>query len=107
MNDKMKNTVLKYLNSGYGNMTPYFTPECEYYFFYFLNNEKIIAYNWATKEVHIRYSIVWSFLQNMFGLSDREIIILMSEWLEDHYNIKTSKIDTLNDWQFSWIKKLS
>ena len=106
MNDKMKNTVLKYLNSGYGNMTPYFTPECEYYFFYFLNNEKIIAYNWATKEVHIRYSIVWSFLINFFNLPDHEIHDIMFEWLDNRYNIKTPKIYTLNDDQFSWIKKL-
>jgi hypothetical protein len=107
MTDKHKHTVFKFLDTNYGNLEPYRTLESEYYVFYFLKNEKIIVYNWATKEAHIRYSIVWSFLKNMFGLSDREIIILMSEWLEDRYNIKTSKIDTLNDYQFSWIKKLS
>ena len=107
MTDKHKHTVFKFLDTNYGNLEPYRNVQSEYYVFYFLKNEKIIVYNWATKEAHIRYSIVWCFLKDMFGLSDREIIILMSEWLENRYNIKTSKIDTLNDYQFSWIKKLS
>mgnify|MGYP000300579476 CR=1 FL=1 len=107
MTDNLKHTIFNFLTTEYGNLLPYKTEECGYYVFYFLKGEKIIVYNWATKEVHIRYSIVWSFLINLFGLSDREIIILMSEWLEDRYNIKTPKIDTLNDYQFSWIKKLS
>ena len=107
MTDKHKHTVLKFLDTNYGNLVPYRDARSEYYVFYFLKNEKIIVYNWATKEVHIRYSIVWCFLKDIFDLSDREISILMSEWLEDRYNIKTSKIDTLNDYQFSWIKKLS
>jgi hypothetical protein len=107
MTDKHKNTILNFLNTNYGNLDIYQTPESEYYVFHFLKNEKIIVYNWATKEAHIRYSIVWCFLKDMFSLSDREIIILMSEWLEDRYNIKTLKIDTLNDYQFSWIKKQS
>jgi hypothetical protein len=107
MTDKHKNTILNFLNTNYGNLDIYQTPECEYYVFHFLKNEKIIVYNWATKEAHIRYSIVWSLLNNFFDLSDREITILMSEWLEDRYNIKTLKIYPLNDYQFSWIKKQS
>jgi len=107
MNDKLKHKIIDYLNTEYSGMIPYTTEECEYYVFYFLENKKIIVYNWATKEVHIRYSIVWRFLNNFFNLSDREISLLMLEWLESNYKLDITKISTLNDYQFSWIHNLS
>jgi hypothetical protein len=104
MNDNLKHRIIKYLNNEYSGMIPYRTEECEYYVFYFLKDEKIIAYNWATKEVHVRYSIVWRFLENFFKLTDREISLLMLEWLKYTYKLDISNVFTLNDRQFSWVQ---
>ena len=103
MTDNLKHTIFNFLTTEYGNLPPYKTEECEYYVFYFLKGEKIIVYNWATKEVHIRYSIVWRFLEDFFNLSYKEISLLMLEWLEPNYKLDISKISTINDHQFSWI----
>ena len=103
MTDNLKHTIFNFLTTEYGNLLPYKTEECGYYVFYFLKGEKIIVYNWATKEVHIRYSIVWRFLKDFFDLSYGEISLLVLEWLEFNYKLDISKISTLNDHQFSWI----
>jgi hypothetical protein len=103
MTDKLKHIVLNFLDTNYGNLEPYRDVQSEYYVFYFLKNEKIIVYNWATKEAHIRYSIVWRFLKDFFDLSYGEISLLVLEWLEFNYKLDISKISTLNDHQFSWI----
>ena len=96
MTDNLKHSILNLLTTEYGNLPPYKTEECEYYVFYFLKDEKIIVYNWATKEVHIRYSIVWRFLEDFFNLSYKEISLLMLEWLESNYKLDISKISTIN-----------
>ena len=106
MNDKLKHFIIKnYLNKEYSGITPYKTEGCEYYVFYFLKNEKIIIYNSATKEVLIRHSIVWSFLENLFDLSDKEISNILLEWVENQHNIIATNIDHFNDYQFNWISK--
>lgn len=103
MDDKLKHKIIDCLNTEYPGMIPYTTEECEYYVFYFLEDEKIIVYNWATKEVHIRYSIVWRFLNNFFNLTDGEVSLLILEWLKYTYKLDISKVFTLNDRQFSWV----
>jgi len=103
MNDKLKDIVIDYLNKEYLGLVRYETEECEYYVFYFLNDEKIIIYNRATKDVLIRNSIVWSFLENLFGLSDKEISNILLEWIENQYNITTTNIDHFSDYQFNWV----
>ena len=103
MTDNLKHSILNLLTTEYGNLPPYKTEEGEYYVFYFLKGEKIIVYNWATKEVLIRYSIVWIFLEDFFNLSYEEVSLLMLEWLESNYKLDISKISTINDHQFNWI----
>ena len=103
MNDKLKHKIINYLNKNYSGLIPYETEGCEYYVFYFLNDKKIIIYNWATKEVLIRHSIVWSFLENLFGLSDKEISNILLEWLKNQYNITTTNINHFSDYQFNWV----
>jgi hypothetical protein len=104
MTNKLKHIVLDYLNKNYSGITPYKTEVCEYYVFYFLKDEKIIIYNWATKEVLIRHTIVWLFLENLFDLSDKEISNILLEWVENQYNITTTNIDHFNDYQFNWVR---
>jgi acyl carrier protein len=103
MTDKLKDIVIDYLNKEYSGLVRYETEECEYYVFYFLNDEKIIIYNRATKDVLIRNSIVWSFLENLFGLSDKEISNILLEWIENQCNITTTNIDHFSDYQFNWV----
>ena len=103
MTDNLKHTIFNFLTTEYGNLPPYKTEECGYYVFYFLKGEKIIVYNWVTKEVHVRYSIVWRFLENFFDLPYTKVSLLMSEWLESNYKLDISEISTINDHQFSWI----
>ena len=43
MTDKHKHTVFKFLDTNYVNLEPYRDVRSEFYGFYFLKNEKIIA----------------------------------------------------------------
>jgi hypothetical protein len=97
---KLNKTILKWLNSEYGDLTPYETEEYTDYIFFKKNDTVIFDYNKKNGVVTISYDHIWSFLENFFGLEYEEIQDLIKKWVEEHYKlgVTTTNSVSLHHW---------
>jgi hypothetical protein len=47
-----------------------------------------MIYNRESKDFHISYYMIWSFLEKSFGLDDSEVQKVIKEWLGEVYNLR-------------------
>ncbi len=83
----MDRTIIKWLNSEYGDLTPYETEKRPDYIFFMKDGEVVFDYNKKNGYVYISYDKIWSFLESFFGLEYEEIQDLTKEWVEEHYKL--------------------
>ena len=88
--------VSKWLNSEYGDLTPFETEKHPDYIFFMKDGEVVFDYNKKNEVVHISYEKIWSFLKNFFGLEYEEIQDLTKEWVEEYYKLVVTT--TINRW---------
>jgi len=94
---KLHNIVIKYLNSEYGDLTPYETEKYPDYIFFMKDGEVIFDYDKKNRDVYVSYSYVWSFLKTFFGLENKEIQILTKKWVNENYKLRTTITDFFLD----------
>ena len=94
MTDNLKNKIIKYLNSEYGDLEQFETEEYPDIIFFMKDGEVVFDYNKKNGIVYISYDKIWSFLESFFGLEYREIQDLTKKWVEEHYKlrVKTTRI---------------
>ena len=97
MTDNLKHKIIKYLNSEYGDLTPYETEKYPDYIFFMKDGKLIFGYNKKNGYVGVSYDKIWSFLENFFGLEYEEIQGLTKEWVEEHYKLGVTT--TLSRWR--------
>jgi hypothetical protein len=90
MTDNLKHKIIKYLNSEYGDLTPFKTKKYPDYIFFMKDGKVIFDYNKKNGDVYISYDKIWSFLKNFFGLEYEEIQDLTKEWVEGHYKLRVT-----------------
>ena len=90
MTDKLKHKIIKYLNSEYGDLTPYETEKYRELIFFMKDGKLIFDYNKKNGYVGVSYDKIWSFLENFFGLEYEEIQGLTKEWVEEHYKLRVT-----------------
>lgn len=92
--NKRNQIVIKWLNSKYGDLTPYETEKYRELIFFMKDGKLIFDYNKKNGYVGVSYDKIWSFLENFFGLEYKEIQGLTKEWVEEHYKlgVKTTLI---------------
>jgi hypothetical protein len=86
----MDRAVLKYLNTIYGDLTPFETDKDPNFIFFMKDGEVIFDYNKKNGKVYISYDRIWSFLESFFGLEYEEIQDLTKEWVEEHYKLSVT-----------------
>ena len=89
----MDRAIIKWLNSEYGNLTPYETEKYPDYIFFKKDGKVIFEYNKENGDVDISYDHIWSFLSSFFGLKYEEIQDLTKEWVEEHYKLGVTTTD--------------
>ena len=94
MTDKLKHTIIKYLNKEYSGLVRVETYRQPDYIFFMKNGEVIFEYNKKNKSVYISYDKIWSFLESFFGLEYEEICTLTKEWVEEQF--KSDVTTTIN-----------
>ncbi len=90
---QMDRAVFKWLNSEYGDLTPYETEEYPDYIFFMKDGEVVFDYNKKNGYVDISYDKIWLFLKSFFGLEYKEIQDITKEWVEEHYKLGVTKTD--------------
>ncbi len=93
--------VFKWLNSEYGDLTPYETEEYPNHIFFMKDGEVIFRYDKKNGYLYISYDKIWSFLESFFGLKNKEIQDLTKEWAEEHY-----KLDVTTTTTFAYVETL-
>ena len=86
----MDRAVLKYLNTIYGDLTPFETDKYPGFIFFMKDDKVIFDYNKKNGKVYISYEHIWSFLSSFFGLKYKEIQDLTKEWVEEHYKLSVT-----------------
>lgn len=87
-------TIIKWLNSEYGDLTPYETEKHHPNQIFFMKDEKVLFnYNKKPKTVGISYDKIWSFLEYFFGLEYEEIQDITKEWIEEYYKLEVTSSD--------------
>ena len=88
--NKRNQIVIKWLNSKYGDLTPYETEKYPDYIFFMKDGEVVFDYDEKNKVIFISYDKIWSYLKNFFGLEYEEIQDLTKEWVEEHYKLRVT-----------------
>jgi hypothetical protein len=86
----MSRAVLKYLNTIYGDLTPFETDKYPGLIFFMKDGEVIFDYNKKNGNVYISYEHIWSVLESFFGLEYKEIQDLTKEWVEEYYKLSVT-----------------
>jgi hypothetical protein len=87
---QMDRAIIKWLNSEYGDLTPFETEKHPDYIFFMKDGKVIFDYNTKNGNVYISYDKIWSFLESFFGLEYKEIQSLTKEWVEEHYKLRVT-----------------
>ena len=90
MTDNLKHKIIKYLNSEYGDLTPYESEEYPLNIFFIKDSEIIFDNNKKYGHTMISYEKIWSFLESFFGLEYEEIEDLTKDWVKEHYKLKVT-----------------
>ncbi len=85
MDDKLKHTIIKYLNKEYSGLVRVETYKHPDYIFFMKDGKVIYRYNKENGYVYISYDKIWSFLESFFGLEYEEICALTKEWVEEQF----------------------
>jgi hypothetical protein len=87
MNNKLKHTIINYLNKEYPELVRYETDKYPDFIFFMKDDKVIFYYNKINGWGFISYDKIWSFLDSFFGLNDMEIKDLTKQWMEEHYKL--------------------
>ena len=82
--------IIKWLNSEFGDLTPFKTKKYPDYIFFMKDGEVIFDYHKKSRYVGFSFEKIWSFLKNFFGLEYEEIQDLTKEWVEEHYKLRVT-----------------
>ena len=84
----LKNFILKYLNSEYGDLEPFEIERYPEHILFMKDGKLIIDYSKDSSIAYISNDEIWSFLKSMFGLNYEEIEDITKEWMLKDYNLK-------------------
>jgi hypothetical protein len=105
MTDKLKNKIIKYLNSEYPELEQFETEEYPDYIFFMKDGKVIFDYNTKNGYVDISYDKIWSFLESFFGLEYKEIQSLTKEWVEEHYKLRVTTTTRAMRHMTTWVEE--
>ena len=73
--------------------------------FRYEKGNNMMIYNKKNKYVYINYDVIWSFLEDVFGLKYVEIQELTKDWLGETYNLRgiTTRMDPFRT-LLSWVR---
>jgi len=84
---KIYNIVKKQLTKRFGDLTPVESSNWPDSVFYLDKKKVCIEYDKQTREAKIYDESIWSFLEEIFQLSNGQIRKVITEWLREHYNL--------------------
>ena len=84
---KLENVVFRWLDEEFGDLDIIDSDRYPEDIQYEKNGDLVFNYNTRTHRVLINYSTVWSYLKNLFGLSNKQIEEITKKWIEDRYRI--------------------
>jgi hypothetical protein len=85
---KLEQVVIKYLNKVYGDLEEYRTDEYPDSLFFIKDKKVYMEQNFENWILYVEYDTIWSDLKNIFSLDYDEIKQIITEWVEDTYNLK-------------------
>lgn len=102
--NKRNRVIIKWLNSEYGDLTPYETEKFPNYILFMKDGEVIFGYDKKYRGIYVSYSHIWSFLKTFFELEKKEIQDLTKKWVEEHYNLRVTTTEEdfynrMNGWE--------
>ena len=99
--------IIKWLNSEYGDLTPYETEEYPNHIFFMKDGGVVFEYDKINKSAHISNDEIWSFLESFFGLKYWEIQDLTKKWVEEHYKLRVITTGGFNKSLLSWWRNIT
>ena len=102
--NKRNRVIIKWLNSEFGDLTPFETEKYRNYIFFMKEGEVVFDYNKKVGIVYISYDKIWSFLENFFELEYEEIQDITKQWVEEHYKLRVTTTEEdfynrMNGWE--------
>lgn len=105
--NQLERSVIKWLNSEYGNLESFETKEHPGYIFFIKDGQVIFDYNKKNGEVTISYNKIWSFLENFFGWGHFQIQRFTKEWVVEHYKLRVTRVQRIDGSQILWWKSIT
>jgi hypothetical protein len=96
MTDKLKNTIINYLNKEYSGHTLFETDKEKNYIYSIKDNQLIYRYNTKTKTIGVNYNEIWSFLDNFMGLTPEESREVLKEWINTRHDWEIFMVCSMN-----------
>jgi len=94
--NKRNKVAIKWLNNNYGDLEPYETKDYFGSVFYKKGDDVIFEYN-KNGYVYVSYDKICSFFEHMFSMEYKQIQDLTKEWIEEHYNLRVTKVLTVTN----------
>jgi hypothetical protein len=89
MTDKFKNSIIRYLNTEYGDMSTFIHKNQPEYLFHLKGLKILFEYDYILYGLKVDNE-VWNVLQNFMGLEFEEVRTLLIKWFSDKYKLKVS-----------------
>lgn len=90
LNQFLKNKIIKYLNSEYGDLEQFETEEYPGDIFFMKDGKVIFYYGKKNGFLDVSYDKIWSLLNSFFGLEYKEIQGLTKEWVKENYKLRVT-----------------
>lgn len=85
--NKRNRVIIKWLNSEFGDLTPFKTGKYPNYIYFMKDGEVVFDYNKKNGSVAVSNDKIWSILESFFELKYKEIQDLTKQWVEEHYKL--------------------
>jgi len=79
--------------------------EKDWTLFRYEKGNNMMVYDRKNEYVYVSYDVIWSFLENGFGLKYKEIQGITKDWLGETYNLRgITTIKNINISWYSWVR---
>ena len=84
---RLNNLIYNYLDDNFSDLHTELNPMFKQYVYYFKGSEMIFVYTLRTEQVVTEDVHMFSPLEHMFSMSQKQLIPIVREWLSKTYNI--------------------
>lgn len=84
---RLNKLIYNYLDDNFSDLHTELNPRFKQYVYYFKGSEMIFVYTLRTEQVVTEDVYMFSPLENLFSMSQNQLIPIVRDWLSKTYNI--------------------